>query len=103
MYSSSLFIVPTETLLPSHSSTVLIMPKEVYSSPIVIDQALQCDLGSIETIIPIEIERPTETRDRRSLIQLQMDEKEKQMNRIIGMFNSRANRKELEFFATSRM
>ncbi|CAF0894057.1 unnamed protein product [Adineta ricciae] len=83
LYSSSLFIVPTETLLPSHSSTVLIMPKEVYSSPIVIDQALQCDLGSIETIIPIEIERPTETRDRRSLIQHQMDEKEKQMNRII--------------------
>ncbi|CAF1062088.1 unnamed protein product [Adineta ricciae] len=83
LYSSSLFIVPTETLLPSHSSTVLIMPKEVYSSPIVTDQALQCDLGSIETIIPIEIEHPTETRDRRSLIQHQMDEKEKQMNRII--------------------
>ncbi|UJR37843.1 hypothetical protein I4U23_030533 [Adineta vaga] len=83
LYSSSLFIVPTSTIQTSCSSTVLIMPKEVNTSPIVRDQEIQCDLDPTETIIPIEIEHSIQTIDRRSLIQHQMDEKEKQMNRII--------------------
>jgi len=61
------------------------MPKENQSSPIFIDQEIQCDLCSLETtIIPIEIECKINHNDRRSIIQQQMDEKEKQMNRIIG-------------------
>jgi len=61
------------------------MPKENQSSPIFIDQEIQCDLYSSETtIIPIEIECKINKNDRRSIIQQQMDEKEKQMNRIIG-------------------
>jgi hypothetical protein len=85
LYSSSLYIVPTSTNQSCCSSTILIMPKENQSSPIFIDQEIQCDLYSSETtIIPIEIECKINNNDRRSIIQQQMDEKEKQMNRIIG-------------------
>jgi hypothetical protein len=62
------------------------MPKDnhLISSPIAVDQETQCNLCTSEPIIPLEIERTMKTNDRRSIIQQQMDEKEKQMNRIIG-------------------
>lgn len=86
LYSSSLYIVPTSPNESYYSSTVLIMPKEYQPSPIVIDQEIQCDLYPSETSIPIEVECKTTNNDRRSIIQQQMDQKEKQMNRIIGRF-----------------
>ena len=82
LYSSSLYIVPTSINQSNCSSTIVIMPKDI--SPIVIDQEIQCNLCTTEPIIPIEIECKKKTNDRRSMIQQQMDEKEKQMNRIIG-------------------
>jgi hypothetical protein len=89
LYSSSLYIVPTSINQSSCSSTILIIPKENQSIliPNVIDKEIQCDLSSIETIVPIPIENKTKNNDRRSIIQHQMDEKEKQMNRIIGKIN----------------
>ena len=62
------------------------MPKENQSSPspIVMDQEIQCDLCPSEIIVPIEIDCQPKNNDRRSILQHQMDEKEKQMNRIIG-------------------
>lgn len=107
LYSSSLYIVPTSINQSSCSSTILFIPKENQSIlipnvidqeiqcnlssietpiiPNIIDQEIQCDLSSIETtIIPIEIENKIKATDRRSIIQYQLDEKEKQMNRIIG-------------------
>ncbi|CAF0913537.1 unnamed protein product [Rotaria sordida] len=86
LYSSSLYIVPTSSIHQScFSSKIVILPKEnqLSSSPIVIDQEIQCDLTSLETPIPITIEHKMNNMDRKSIIQQQLDEKEKQMNRII--------------------
>ncbi|CAF3581657.1 unnamed protein product [Adineta steineri] len=86
LYSSSLYIAPpiTTTTIQSYcSSTILIVPKDNSVCPIVNDQEIQCDLESTKAIIPIEIDRPMKFNDRKSIIQQQMDEKEKQMNRII--------------------
>jgi hypothetical protein len=101
LYSSSLYIVPTSINQSSCSSTILILPKEnqLISSPNVIDQEIQCDLGLIETIVSIPIEHKMTNNDRRSILQQQMDEKEKQMNRIIGKisFNNNPERSKILF------
>ena len=78
-YSSALFIVPTATPQPMCSSKIVIFPKEDQTIS-TNDQEIQCELGPIETIVPVSIK----AKDRRSIIQYQLDEKEKQMNRIIG-------------------
>lgn len=87
LYSSSLYIVPTSMNQSNCSSKIVILPKENQSSPspILIDREIQCDWSSIDTEIPIIVEQKMEKTDRRSIIQYQLDEKEKQMNRIIGM------------------
>ena len=86
LYSSSIHIIPTYINEPYYSSKILIIPRENQSSSLsVIDQEIQCDLSSLDTIIPITIESTTKNTDRKSIIQQQMEEKEKQMNRIIGM------------------
>lgn len=85
LYSSSLYIVPSSMDQSHCSSKIVIVPRENHSSPIVIDEGIQCDLPSLDTPIPIQVESKTNQKDRRSIIQQQMDEKEKQMNRIIGM------------------
>lgn len=87
LYSSSLYIVPTLNNQSSCSSTILLLPKENQSIliPNLIDEEIQCDLNTIEpTIISIPIDNQNKINDRRSIIQSQLDEKEKQMNRIIG-------------------
>ena len=83
-YSSSLFIIPQSLDQSLHSSKLVIFPKE-YPTILTCDQDIQCELEPIESNnISIPIETITPLHDRRSLIQQQMDEKEKQMNRIIG-------------------
>jgi hypothetical protein len=82
-YSSSLFIVPTLINQSICSSKIVIFPKEDRTI-LTNDQDIQCELGPIETIVSIPIENKSKINDRRSIIQQQMDEKEKQMNRIIG-------------------
>ncbi len=105
LYSSSLYIIPTSINQSSYSSTIVFIPKENQSilNPNVINQEIQCNLdlietripnfihqeiqceiSSIETIVSIQSEYKLKNNDRRSIIQQQMDEKEKQMNRIIG-------------------
>ncbi|CAF0992285.1 unnamed protein product [Rotaria sp. Silwood1] len=85
LYSSSLYIIPTSINQSCCSSKIIILPKEnhISSSPIVMDQEIQCNLPSLEISIPISIEHKTNNMDRRSIIQQQLDEKEKQMNKII--------------------
>ena len=86
IYSSSLFIVPTSQDQSWCSSTIVMMPRDTSSSTLALcNQESQCDLHDMPTAISVEIEhRAQTTHDRRSMIQQQMDEKEKQMNRIIG-------------------
>jgi hypothetical protein len=95
LYSSSLYIIPSSIDQSCCSSTIVIMPKENQcSSSILIDQETQCNLDLVETIIPIETEKKIKNQDKRTILQQQMDEKEKQMNRIIGMIHL----KSLAFF-----
>ncbi|CAF3143988.1 unnamed protein product [Rotaria sp. Silwood2] len=85
LYSSSLYIVPTSINQSCCSSKIVILPKEnhLFSSPIFMDQEIQCDLPLLETPIPIVIEHKTNITNRKSIIQQQLDEKEKEMNKII--------------------
>jgi hypothetical protein len=94
IYSSSLFIVPTSQDQSWCSSTIVMMPRDTSSSiRALCNQESQCDLQETPAAIPIGIDHRAQTNDRRSMIQQQMDEKEKQMNRIIGelhtIFNQR--------------
>ncbi|CAF3245263.1 unnamed protein product [Rotaria socialis] len=79
LYSSALYIVPTSINQPCCSSKIVIIPSEIRSSPSLIEQETQCDLSSLDTPIPIVIQTKTNNTDRKSIIQQQMDEKEKQM------------------------
>ena len=80
-YSSSLLIIPTIDELPKCSSTLIITPYEPVS---LFDEGIQCNIDESILHIPIETEKKNKLIDRRSIIQHQLDEKEKQMNRIIG-------------------
>ena len=85
LYSSSLYIVANCHDECKCSSTLVIMPQEnSLSSRTSADEATQCDLKDSSVSIPIQVEPTTTVNDKRSIIQQQMDEKEKQMNRIIG-------------------
>jgi hypothetical protein len=86
-YSSSLFIVPTSISESMCSSKIVIFPKEDQTIATA-DQEIQCELGPVETIVPV----PINLSDRRSIIQHQLDEKEKQMNRIIGKIKILSNK-----------
>jgi hypothetical protein len=84
---SSLYIVPTCLPDPCQcSSTIVIMPQDTQSSTrLCFDQEIQCDSSELSIIIPIEQQDiNTNVHDRRSLIQHQLDKKEKEMNNIIG-------------------
>lgn len=83
-YSSSLYIIPRSDEQSNYSSKIVILPREDQKSLLRTDQSIQCQNDSLETDISIPIETISPIHDRRSLIQQQLDEKEKQMNRIIG-------------------
>lgn len=82
-YSSSLFIIPQSDDQSNYSSKIVIFPREDQTI-LRTDQSIQCEFDSQEEDIPIPIEPIPQIHDRRSQIQHQLDEKEKQMNRIIG-------------------
>lgn len=86
LYSSSLYIVPNCHDECNCSSTLVIMPQEnPIPSRTLVDEQTQCDLNESLVNIPIQVEpKTTAVNDKRTLIQQQLDEKEKQMNRIIG-------------------
>jgi len=81
-FSSSLFILPRDRTERRCSSTIV-----VYPQPVKLNAEIQCEIlpaaAATPTNIPIVVDKVKKIKDRRSFIQEQLDEKEKQMNRII--------------------
>lgn len=80
-YSSTIVIVPPADEIRLFSSNLSIIP---YENRLKNDQQTQCDFEALNCQILIERDSTPKKNDRRSIIQQQLDEKEKQMNRIIG-------------------
>ena len=87
-YSSSIHILQIVEKPAVCSSKVFIYPKS-YRDVLTTDKEIQCDFDENESIISVPIAMDESVNDRQSLLQQQLDEKEKQMNRIIGKQNKR--------------